>query len=256
MQHANHPEHRPVPRVDSLRTDWLATVTDRLGPPPSHVLAAADRLVTSVLHEPARTTQSLTWFASTLGSAGWDLGTVAALVDRLAGLLAAAGEPHPELSAFDAGSVAGRGWANGYLPIVTSESCTDSLTGLATLGVLSWRLRQVYDQCGALGVDPVRMYALAVLDVVCGGSLLARDIARVATAGLARQRFCAGETVVATGNRFLALASRTAELDDQVAVLAAEVRCHAALAEATVMAWVEPLPTRADEIDRYLFDVV
>ena len=254
MQQANEPV--PSPDVCSLRAAWFAALAERLGPPPCHVLAASDRLLTGLITEPERATQALTWFASTVGSAGWDLGTVAALVGRLAALLDEAGYPHPELTAFDAGSVAGRGWANGYLPIVTSESCTDSLTGLATLGVLSWRLRQVYDQCGALGVDPVQVYALVVLDVVCGGSVLARDIARVAAAGLARQRFCAGETVVATGNRFLVLASYTPRLADAIDVLAAELRCHAALAEANVMAWVEPLPARADDIDRYLFDVV
>jgi hypothetical protein len=254
-QSANRPTHPPLPDPPLIRRAWLAALAQRLGPLPTPVLDAADRLVTS-LDEPGRTTQALTWFASTLGAAGWDLGTVTGLIDLLAGLLAEAGAPRPDLTSFPAGAVAGRGWAHGYLPVVTSDSCTDSLTGLATLGVLAWRLRQVYGQCGALGVDAPRLYALVVLDVVRTGSVLARDVARVAAADLTRRRFDAGETVVAAGNRLLVLTSRTHTLEDDAEVFADEVRAHPALASATVLAWVEPLPATIDVIDRWLHDVV
>lgn len=242
-------------RATARRDAFVTALVDRLGPLPAPVAAAADQLLASVGRDGGRT-PALNRFASAMGAAGWDLGTVSAVVADLAALLATDGPGGPDLGGFEAGTVTGRGWAHGYLPMVVSEACTDSLTGLATLGVLAWRLRQVYDQCHALHLAPADVYGLVVLDVVRTGGVLERDMARVAAATLLRRRFTTGETLAATGSRLLALTSRTAALDDQLAVLAAEARCHPALADATVLAWVETLPARAADIEDFLFDVV
>ncbi len=239
-----------------LRTMFLTALLDRLGTLPRPVSTAADQLVATTLTSPDRLTPSLIRFASALGAAGWDLGTVADLVDHLANLLRQTGRPADHLGGFAAGAVAGRGWAHGYLPLVVSESCTDSLTGLATLGVLSWRLHQVYDQCHALEVDPRHVQALVIVEVVRIGSVLERDVARVALSELLRRRFHSGETLVATGNRLLALVCRTPELDDDVDVLLAEARCHPTLRDADLLGWVEDLPPDAEGIERYLLEVV
>ena len=239
-----------------LRDAWLAAIADRLGPLPAPVQAAADQLAVAGLAAPDRRTQALIRFASALGAAGWDLRIVSGLVQQLTDLLEHDERHAPELTGFDAGAVAGRGWAHGYLPVVVGESTTDPLTGLATLGVLMWRLHQAYDQCAALGVEPALVYGLVVVDVVRVGSVLERDVARAAAAELLRRRFRSGETLVSAGNRLLVLTSRTPTLDDEVAAFGAESGGHPALADAGVLTWVEPLPLHADEIERFLMDVV
>lgn len=239
-----------------LRTMFLTAMVDRLGTLPAPVSGAADQLVAASLHDTDRRVPALIRFASTLGTAGWDLATVSDLVERLADLVRQTGRPADHLAGFAAGAVAGRGWAHGYLPLVVSESCTDSLTGLATVGVLSWRLHQVYAQCEALDVDPRQVNAVVIVELVNGGSVLERDIARVAAAELLRRHFRSGETLVATGNRLLALVSRTTGLEADVELLVAEAHCHAALRPADVLAWVEDLPPDADGIERWLLEIV
>jgi len=251
-------ETRQPPPADAawLRTAWLTRVVARLGPLPAPVAAAADTLVAASLTEPHRRTQALNRFASALGAAGWDLCTVSILVGQLADLLEVIDRRAPELTGFEAGAVAGRGWAHGYLPVSVGDGCSDPLTGLATTGMLAWRLGQVYDQCRALDVDPGQVYGLAVVDVVRVGGVAERDVARAAVGELLRRRFRSGEALAAAGHRLLALVSRTPGLDDEVALFAAEARCHPSLAGANVLAWVEPLPRRAEEIERFLMDVV
>lgn len=252
----NQGHHTDVADAAWLRTMFLTALVDRLGTLPAPLSSAADQLVAATLTDPHRRIAALIRFASALGTAGWDLATVSDLVERLAELVRQTGRCAEHLVGFGAGAVAGRGWAHGYLPLVVSESCTDSLTGLATLGVLSWRLHQVYDQCRALGVDPRHVQALVIVDLIRTGSVLERDVSRVAVAELLRRRFRSGETLVATGTRLLALVSRTPELDDDVALLVAEARCHPTLRDADLMGWVEDLPPDADGIERYLLEVV
>jgi hypothetical protein len=86
--------------------------------------------------------------------------------------------------------------------------------------------------------------------------VLERDVARVAVAEMLRRRFHSGETLAATGSRLLALVNRSPAVDDDVAVFAAEARCHPALATADLQAWVEDLPPDADAIERYLLEIV
>lgn len=239
-----------------LRTMFLTAMVDRLGTLPAPVSGAADQLVAATLDAPDRRIPALIRFASALGTGGWDLATVSDLVERLAELVRQTGRPADHLAGFAAGAVAGRGWAHGYLPLVVSEACTDSLTGLATLGVLSWRLHQVFAQCEALGVDARQVNALAIVELSHRRSVLERDVARVAAAELLRRRFSSGETLVATGHRLLALVSRTPGLDEDLELLGAEARCHPALRGADVITWVEDLPPDADGIERWLLEIV
>jgi hypothetical protein len=95
-----------------------------------------------------------------------------------------------------------------------------------------------------------------MVDLVRTGSVLERDVARVAMAELLRRRFQSGETLVSTGARLLALVTRHPELDDDVDVLLAEARCHPALRDAQVLGWVEDLPADAEGIERWLLEVM
>src|SRR5204863_3483372 len=112
----------------------------------------------------------------------------------------------------------------------------DALTGLSTLPVLGLRLRQVHEQCEALGLDARDVYALVVVDVdVAGRPPLFRDATRVVVADRVAAMFCTGETVCETGGPIVVLASRVAALADQTAELDATLRSLAALEGTSVL---------------------
>ncbi len=257
-----HPagQHRRAVTTDDtawLRSAFHEALVERVGVLPDDVAAAAARLVATCVHRPERRTAELTRFASTLGDMGWDLGVVAEAVRRLAELLQRSGRRAMGLVGFEAGLMAGRGWANGYLPSIhETDTCTDALTGLSTIGVLAWRLHQVYDQCAALEVDARKVFTLVMVEVVPTHGGADRDPGRVAVAESLRRRFRSGETVTAAGHRMLVLASSTQDLEDEVEVLLHALRCDPDLADHTVLAWVEDLPEHEAQIERYLFDLL
>jgi len=258
-EHPAGQQRRTVTADDTawLRAAFHEALAERIGPLPGPVADAAGHLVATCVHTPERRTAELTRFASTLGDAGWDLGIVAEAVRRLAELLERSGRRAMGLVGFEAGLMAGRGWANGYLPSIhETDTCTDPVTGLTTIGVLAWRLHQVYDQCAALEVDARQVFTLVMIEVVPAHGDADRDAGRVAVAEVLRRRFRSGETVTAAGHRMLVLASSTQDLEDEVEVLLHTLRCDPELADHTVLAWVEDLPGHEAQIERYLFDLL
>ena len=160
------------------------------------------------------------------------------------------------LLTFDSGMTLSAGWADGYLHGAGQADCLDPTSGLARLSVLELRLRQVYDQCASLGVQPDLVYALVVVDAsLLEHPPLERNAARVALASETRTLFAGGETIAIQGDRVLVLASRTPELTDRVAVLGAALHTHALLRHDPVSTWVERLPADAGALRAFLDDL-
>jgi hypothetical protein len=137
------------------------------------------------------------------------------------------------------------GWAHAVLDLRAP------LRRLAPLAVLRMRLKELADQCNALGLDLVRHYVLVVLDVDTGalGPHGRRSVLRH-VADAAQRTFRAGETVVATDSgRILVLGPRRRELPGEVHTLISEAQMCSGLASHRVCGWIEPLPRSSRYLD-------
>ena len=192
-------------------------------------------------------------FGFQAGSDGWVLPEIACWLETLARI---GGPPARGLLTFDMGMALSAAWADGFLHGAGQEDCVDPTTGLARTGVLALRLRQVYDHCASLHLQPDLVYALVVIDAsLAEHPPIERNAARVALATETRSLFSTGETVAIQGDRVLVLASRTPELEDRVAVLGAALHTHALLRHDPIATWVERLPTEAADLRAYLIDM-
>jgi hypothetical protein len=225
------------------------------GPPgiSARLRDAAEDLAVAVDRRPSELRGALARFGWQAGNDGWPLPELSQWVVVLSGLGGAAAK---DLLTFDMGMALSSAWADGFLHGARQDDCVEPTTGLARLSVMNLRLRQVYDHCTTLGVEPDLVYALVVVDAPLGEHPeLERTAARVALANEIKVLFCTGETLAVEGHRVLVLASRTAELDDRVAVLGAALHTHPLLRHDHISAWVERLPAQVDELARFLADV-
>ena len=196
---------------------------------------------------------ALTRFGRQLGAQGWALIDITRWITDLSGL---AGESGTVLNRFDAGVALAEGWADGYMQGSRSGECVDGLTGLVTLSVLRLRLRQVYEQCAALGVAPEQVYCLAVVDTDLTDRLpLEREAAMVVVAEQTREKFKSGETLAIKDGRILVLASRTDATRNALLDLLGAVKIYPLLSGGCVFGWLEDLPTGGELLDTYLLDV-
>jgi hypothetical protein len=238
----------------ALAARWTAALDPRPGLVSGQGADVFDDLVETLVERPADVTGALVRFGTQLGTDGWALEDLAQWVAQLAGHAGAAGEA---LTTFAAGVALASGWADGFLAGSYEDGCTDPLTGLATPAVLALRLRQVYDQCAALGLDPRVAYALLVISVdLPGRSPLVRDAARVMLADRVATTFNTGETACAAGDVICVLASRTPALHDAVQDLVLQIRELSLLEGAPILAWIEDLPADRDQLPAFLNDVV
>jgi hypothetical protein len=238
----------------ALAARWTAGLDPRPGVENRQVADIFDDLVDTLAERPADVAGALVRFGTRLGTDGWALEDLAKWVTQLAGHAGAAGEA---LTTFAAGVALATGWADGFLTGSYEDGCTDPLTGLATPAVLALRLRQVYDQCAALGLDPRVAYALLVISVdLPARSPLVRDAARVMLADRVAATFATGETACAAGDLICVLASRTPALHDAVQDLVLQVRDLSVLHGAPVLTWIEDLPADRDQLQAFLNDVM
>jgi hypothetical protein len=145
------------------------------------------------------------------------------------------------------------GWADGALERAHARG-----NGVSSMAALQLELRRIYEQCAALGTNPVTIYAIVVFDIDSG--LLppaARAAAVAAMAAHAARTFAAGETVAATATgRLLILAERAGDL--HAAVRAAVVAAEASPLLAgcgRVQGWVEPLAPDPTHVDAHLAEL-
>jgi hypothetical protein len=219
----------------------------------SRLRDVAEDLAVAADHRPDDLRSAVSRFGWQAGNDGWSLPDISRWLETLARI----GAPTAKgLLTFDMGMAMCAAWADGFLHGASHDDCLDPTTGLARPSVLHLRLRQVYEHCAALGVQPDMVYALVVVDAsLTAHPLLERNAARVALAMETRRLFSSGETVVGNGDRVLVLASRTAELDDRVAILGAALHTHGLLRHDPIVTWVERLPTQADELRLFVRDV-
>jgi hypothetical protein len=237
-----------------LSARWTAALDPRPGVGSPQAADVFDDLVDTLVERPADIAGALVRFGARLGTDGWALEDLGKWVAQLSAHAGAAGEA---LTTFAAGVALATGWADGFLAGSYEDGCTDPLTGLATPSVLALRMRQVYDQCAALGLDPRVAYALLVISVeLPARSPLVRDAARVMLADRVAAVFATGETTCAAGDVICVLASRTPALHDALQDLVLQVRSLSVLEGAPILAWIEDLPAERGQLQAFLHDVV
>jgi hypothetical protein len=244
----------PQPIADDLLAQWLhAVLLGSRGD--AHRIEGACRDVVEAFssRDEGLLAGALGRFGRQLGAQGWALVDITRWITQLAEL---AGELGDDFNRFDVGVALAHGWADGYMQGSQSGECVDGLTGLVTLPVLRLRLRQVYEQCSALGVPPDQVYCLVVVDTdLTDRPPLEREAAMVVVAEQTRRFFRSGETVAVSDSRILVLASRTDATRNGLLDLLSAVKIYPLLSSGGVFGWLEDLPIGGELLDTYLLDV-
>ena len=151
---------------------------------------AAEDLAIAADRRPGDLVAAASRFGWQAGDDGWPLAEIARWLETLARISGPSGKG---LLTYEVAVALSAGWADGFLHGASRDDCLDPTTGLARVSVLELRLRQVYEHCAALGVEPDLVYALVVVDAsLVDHALFERNAARVALAdevrGAVRQR--------------------------------------------------------------------
>ena len=140
--------------------------------------------------------------------------------------------------------------------IVRIEPTTSPLTGLASVGMLTLALEQVYEHCRQRQVRPSEAFALLVLQAEFSDrSTLVRDALRVMVADELRRAFTGGETTAEVGNRFVILAAHTSGLRRTGLGVLRRLRRVPALKVMPLDAWIQPLPDHPGELTRFVLEI-
>ena len=133
---------------------------------------------------------------------------------------------------------------------------TDALTGLASLGILSLRLEEIYGHCEALGMRPSTAFALLMIEPDLGARTpLVRDAVRVLVADEATRTFTHGETIAVSGSRFIVLAANTAGLPRDGVGMVERLQQLAVLKETQIASWIEQLPDEHVDTNRFVLEL-
>jgi hypothetical protein len=122
-------------------------------------------------------------------------------------------------------------WADERAAAAAGRDWFDGVTGLVTVNYLRERLRELHDQCRALGISPAVAFGAVLVHLDVGRGLAGPERIGVrVTAGrrLAR-RFRAGETVAAVGESRLAVVMPAYGIDRAVSDVTADLAELAAL---------------------------
>ncbi len=132
----------------------------------------------------------------------------------------------------------------------------DALTGLASLGMLSLRLEEIYGHCEALGMRPSTSFALLLIEPDLGERTpLVRDAVRVLVADEATRTFSHGETIAVSGSRLIVLAANTAGLPRDGVGMVERLKQLAVLKETQIMSWIEQLPDEHVDTNRFVLEL-
>lgn len=133
---------------------------------------------------------------------------------------------------------------------------TDALTGLASLGVLSLRLEEIYGHCEALGMRPSTAFGLLVIEPDLGERTpLVRDAVRVLIADEAIRTFSHGETIAVSGSRLIVLAANTAGLPRDGVGLVERLKQLAVLKDIQIASWIAQLPDEHVDTNRFVLEL-
>ena len=202
----------------------------------SHTLAMVENLVIDLLEGTTEPEHTLGEIGRRCANDGHELVDVAGWFTILVDLVPRTVRHRLESRA--CGEALANGWAQATLDL------RQPFRRLAPVAVLHMRLRELSDQCNALGMDLVHHYVLVVLDADTGplGPGARASVLRL-VAEAAQQTFRAGETVAATDSgRIIILGPRRRELPEMVQTLLAEVQDLPQVGGHRVCGWIEPLP--------------
>jgi hypothetical protein len=132
----------------------------------------------------------------------------------------------------------------------------DALTGLASLGMLSLRLEEMYGHCEALGMRPSKAFALLMIEPdLAERTPLVRDAVRVLVADEATRTFSHGETVAVSGSRLIVLAANTAGLPRDGVGMVERLKQLAVLKEVSIASWMAALPDEHVDTNRFVLEL-
>jgi hypothetical protein len=239
-----------TPRWEAVLGEWLARIDGSGGPNDDFTADAATDLVETLLTRPAGFDAALGRFGRSLGAAGYTLDQVAAWVQLLATIVPGRAN---RFGGFDAGLALSRGWSQGHLTGLQASAATDPTTGLHTELVLQIRLQQAYAYATSLGVSVNWLYSMVVVSASVPPTEPFRREATLAVLGdLVQRHWNRGETAAALGDRVLVLCANASDLPEHTAAFSAQAERLSLLSSAAILAWTEPLPDDADQLERFL----
>jgi len=236
----------------TMVTEWRRRVHEGWGDGRHwHTIDGTDALVRRVVDEPTSATEVLAELGRRCALDGHSLDNVTAWTAELIKL--SPRRVRRRLDSRDAAVALAAGWADGALQRRHSRAA-----GFASLGALRLALIQHYERCACLGIDPVEVSALVVLDADSGLlSPVARAAAMEALAVHVSSHFTDGEPTAATPTgRVLVLAERTPDLAREVREVVIACEASPLLAGCLrVLGWVERLPSDPTLVVAFLADL-
>jgi hypothetical protein len=237
-------------RQSEVVREWRRRVRAGWGDGPHwHTIDGADALVQQVVDEPGEASAAFRELGRRCGADGHTLDDVVGWTTEL--LAACPRRVRRRLDQRDLAVVLTAGWADG------SFARPESRRVAAPVASLHLRLREHYDHCHALGVDPSTLVAVVVLDADTGPQgPVTRDAVSEVLADAARGAFGRGETIAVTPTgRILVLADRTAGLASVVRCVVDAVQHDPAVTGCRVQGWVEPIARDRRHLDAHLADL-
>jgi hypothetical protein len=242
-----------TPRWEAVLGEWLTLIDSSGGPNDEFTADAATDVVETLLTRPAGIDAALGRFGRSLGANGYTLDQVAAWLQLLGAIVPGRAS---RFSGFDAGLALSRGWSQGHLTGLQAAAATDPTTGLHTELVLQIRLQQAYAYAASLGVSVNWLYSMVVVSAAVPPTEPFRREATLAVLGdLVQRHWNRGETAAVLGDRVLVLCSNSADLAEHAAVFSVQAERLSLLSSAAIIAWTEPLPDDADQLERYLSEL-
>lgn len=244
---------RPTPGY-SLSA-WLECIAADREPVDQRLMNAAVDLVETMCARPKGLEGALSRFGNTLGTDGWQIAQVSQWLQLLGQFVTR--RQAKELARFSSHAAVAQGWAEGFVRGAHTGMCIDPTTGLATVMVLQLRLREVYQQCGSVGVLPSELYTLVIVDIDTRcDSRLDADLLTACVADMVIGTFHEGETIARASDRILILATNTVGTQERADNLADRLGRTPSTRRASATVVLDQLPSQPELLERYVRDLV
>lgn len=253
MQRLVNVLHTPTPA--STLAAWLAHVGVGGQPVDPRLIEAASDLVETMSSRPQGLDGALVRFGSTLGADGWPIAQVCQWLQQLGSFVPR--KQRKELARFSSHAAVAQGWAEGFVRGAHTGMCVDPTTGLVTAMVLQLRMREIYQQCQAMGTLPSELHSLVIIDIdTRGDSRLEADLLVSCVADTVLSSFREGETIARASHRILVLAANSEATQQRAELLSDRLWLMPATRRANATVTVDALPARPELLERYFHDLV
>ena len=240
---------RPTPGY--TLSAWLERIAADGEPVDQRLVEAAVDLVETMCARPKGLAGALTRFGNTLGADAWPIAQVSEWL-RLLGPFVSRTHARA-LAHYSSHAAVAQGWADGFVRGAHTGMCIDPTTGLATAMVLQLRLREVYQQCAAMGVLPALLYTLVIVDSDTRGvPRLDADLLTACVADLVSTTFHEGETIARASDRILVLATNSTGTQERAEILADQLEAMPSTRRANATVVLDRLPDRPELLERYV----